>query len=63
MPRKMNGMPFEAHPSPQKDENGNSLLYVTPQSGLKRTLRDMENYFSDQYSLLRLLSLSPLLLL
>ena len=51
MPRKMNGMPFEAHPSPQKDENGNSLLYVTPQSGLKRTLRDMENYFSDQYSL------------
>ena len=51
MPRKKNGMPFEAHPTPQKDVNGESLLYVTPQSGLKRSLHDLESYFGDRYSL------------
>lgn len=35
-------MPFEAHPSPMKDENGKNLLYVKPQSGLKMTLEDVE---------------------
>jgi len=51
MPRKKNGMPFEAHPTPQKDAKGESLLYVTPQSGLKRTLHELETYFGDKYSI------------
>lgn len=44
MPRKKNGMPFEAHPSPMKAENGENLLYVKPKSGLKMTLDDIESW-------------------
>lgn len=51
MPRKKYGMPFEAHPTPQKNANGEPLLYVTPQSGLKRTLKELETYFGDKYSI------------
>lgn len=51
MPRKKNGMPFEAHPSPRKAENGESILYVKPLSGRVRTLQELESYFADKYSL------------
>lgn len=51
MPRKKYGMPFEAHPTPQKNTNGESLLYVMPQSGLKRTLDELETYYGDKYSI------------
>lgn len=37
-------MPFEAHPSPMKAENGGNLLYVKPKSGLKMTLQDIETW-------------------
>lgn len=42
MPRKNNGMPFEAHPSPMKAANGEQMLYIKPQSGLKMSLDDIE---------------------
>jgi hypothetical protein len=51
MPRKKTGMPFEAHPSPKKTENGEKLFYVKPQSGLVRTLGEFEMWFHDKYSL------------
>ena len=44
MPKKKNGMPFEAHPSPMKTENGENLLYVKPKSGLKMSLEDVETW-------------------
>ena len=53
MPRKKTGMPFEAHPSPLKAENGENLLYVKPLSGRTRTIQDMENLYADKYSLRR----------
>ena len=53
MPRKKYGMPFEAHPTPKKNANGEPLIYVTPQSGLKRTLKELETYFGDKYSIRR----------
>ena len=37
-------MPFEAHPSPMKAENGDNLLYVKPQRGLKLSLDDLETW-------------------
>jgi hypothetical protein len=51
MPRKKEGLPFEVHPSPMKAENGESLLYAKPQSGLVRTLDELEMYYADKYSL------------
>ena len=30
MPLKVDGMPFELHPGPQKDEQGNAYLYARP---------------------------------
>ena len=48
MPRKKNGMPFEAHPSPMKSENGENLLYVKPKSGLKMSLEDIETWSSGR---------------
>ena len=44
-------MPFEAHPSPLKAENGEKLLYVKPLSGRTRTIQDIENLYADRYSL------------
>lgn len=33
MPRKNSGMPFELHPSPMKNDDGENLLYVRPMQG------------------------------
>lgn len=50
MPRKKNGLPFEVHPSPMKADNGESLLYAKLRSGMKKTLQELEAYYSFKYS-------------
>ena len=50
MPRKKNGMPFEAHPGPMDAKNGERRLYVRPVSGMKMTLHEMEKFYSYKYS-------------
>lgn len=50
MPRKKNGLPFEVHPSPMKADNGENLLYAKLRSGMKKTLRELEDYYSFRYS-------------
>ena len=42
MPRKVNGMPFELHPSPMKNEKGEKLLYARPMQGRSITLDDLD---------------------
>ncbi len=51
MPRKTNGMPFEIHPTPMKGKDGKNILYVRPQSGLKISLEDIDDYCSRHYAL------------
>lgn len=53
MPRKVNGMPFELHPSPKKDAKGRNLLYVIPMQGLSSTLDDIDIYCSENGGLAR----------
>ncbi len=50
MPRKKEGMPFEVYPGPNKAENGEKLLYVKPKSGMKRTLQELEDFYSYKFS-------------
>ena len=38
MPRKTKGLAFEVHPGPKKNENGETLLYATTESGRKISL-------------------------
>ena len=42
MPRKENGIPFELHPSPQKDKQGCNLLYAIPMQNLSATLEELD---------------------
>jgi hypothetical protein len=51
MPHKTNGMPFEIHPSPMKGKDGKNILYVRPQSRLKVTMEDIDDYCSRHYAL------------
>ena len=44
MPRKEDGMPFEVHPSPKKDEQGRNLLYAIPMQQLSVTLEELDDY-------------------
>lgn len=53
MPRKDKGLPFEVHPGPQKNEKGEAILYATPQSGMKRTLDELDIWFGDKYGIRR----------
>ena len=53
MPRKKNGMPFEVHPGPRKAASGEKLLYASPQSGMKKTLQEVEDFYSYKYSFRR----------
>ncbi len=48
MPENKNGMPFEAYPSPMKDKDGKTLLYVRPQQGQKIDFESFENYCTGQ---------------
>ena len=51
MPRKNHGMWYEVHPTPVKGENGKNLVYVRPKSGLKLSMKELEEYCSRHYSL------------
>lgn len=51
MPRKTNGLPFETYPSPNKDENGQNLLFAKPARNRKMTLEELETFCAETYSL------------
>ena len=51
MPRKNSGMWYEVHPTPVKGEDGKNLLYVRPKSGLKLTMKELENYCERTYNM------------
>ena len=50
MPIKKNGMPFEAYPGPNKDDDGQKLLFAKPARGRRMTLTDLENYCTMGYA-------------
>ncbi len=52
MPRKNSGMWYEVHPTPVKGEDGRNLVYVRPKSGLKLTMRQLEEQ-CERYNALR----------
>ena len=51
MPRKNKGMWYEVHPTPVKGDDGRNLVYVRPQSGMKLTMKELEDYCSRNYAL------------
>ena len=51
MPRKNSGMWYEVHPTPVKGEDGKNLVYVRPKSGLKMTMKELEDYCERNYNL------------
>ena len=44
MPRKNCGMWYEVHPTPVKGSDGKNLVYVRPKSGMKLTMKELEDY-------------------
>lgn len=44
MPRKTDGIEFELHPSPKKDQDGKPLLYARLSSKKKLTFKQLEHY-------------------
>ena len=52
MPRKNSGMWYEVHPSPVMGEDGKNLVYVRPKSGLKLTMKELEDY-CERWNMLR----------
>ena len=51
MPRKNNGMWYEVHPTPVKGGDGKNLVYVRPKSGMKLSMKELEDYCERNYSL------------
>lgn len=51
MPRKNNGMWYEVHPTPVKGGDGKNLVYVRPKSGMKLSMKLLEDYCERSYSL------------
>jgi len=51
MPRKNSGMWYEVHPTPVKGDDGKNLVYVRPKSGMKLTMKELENYCERTYNL------------
>ena len=51
MPRKNNGMWYEVHPTPAKGGDGKNLVYVRPKSGMKLSMKQLEDYCERSYSL------------
>ena len=51
MPVKKTGMPFEVYSGPNKDENGQNLLYARPARGRRMTLAELENFSSESYAM------------
>ena len=52
MPRKNKGMWYEVHPTPMKGNDGKNLMYVRPKSGMKLTMKELEES-CERYSGLR----------
>ena len=46
MPRKTDGIPFEVHRSPSTDDNGNVVLYATPQSNRIKEFKEIEGWLN-----------------
>ena len=44
MPRKNNGIWYEIHPTPVKGMDGKNLVYVRPLSGMKLSMKQLEEY-------------------
>ena len=53
MPRKLDGMNFEIHPSPMKDSEGRNLLYVRPLQGQHITLSELDEHCCEHAGLPR----------
>ena len=51
MPRKTNGIEFELHPSPKRDEEGKPLLYARPASGRKKTMKQLDDFCAEYRNL------------
>lgn len=51
MPRKNCGIWYEVHPTPVKGEDGKNLLYVRPKSGMKVTMKQLEEYCERTYAM------------
>jgi hypothetical protein len=51
MPRKNNGMWYEVHPTPVKGGDGKNLVYVRPKSGMKLSMKQLEDYCESNHSL------------
>ena len=47
MPRKTDGIPFEVHRSPSTDDNGNVVLYATPQSNRIKEFKEIEGWLNS----------------
>ena len=52
MPRKNKGMWYEVHPTPMKGNDGKNLMYVRPKSGMRLTMKELEES-CERYSGLR----------
>ena len=44
MPLKVDGMPFELHPGPQKDEQGNAYLYARPAPDRRIAMDEVDEF-------------------
>ena len=51
MPRKNCGMWYEVHPTPVKGSDGKNLVYVRPKSGMKLTMKELEDYCERTYNM------------
>lgn len=51
MPRKNSGMWYEVHPTPVKGGDGRNIVYVRPKSGMKLTMKQLEEYCEHNYAM------------
>ena len=52
MPKKNSGMWYEVHPTPVKGSDGRNVVYVRPKSGMKLTMKQLEDY-CERWNMLR----------
>ena len=51
MPRKTDGILFELHPGPKRDEEGKPLLYARPATGISKTIRQLDDFCAEYRNL------------
>ena len=51
MPRKTDGILFELHPGPKRDEEGKPLLYARPSTGISKTIRQLDDFCAEYRNL------------